>query len=43
MPQFNQEVSARELGQRLFCDLWTINLYFYLILKRKTKGIKQGV
>lgn len=26
----------------MFCDVWTINLYFYLILKRKTKGIKQG-
>lgn len=26
----------------MFCDVWTINLYFYLILKRKTKGIKRG-
>lgn len=43
MPQFNQDVIAHELVQRLFCDIWIIDLYFYLILRRKTKGIKQGV
>lgn len=38
MPQFNQDVIARELGYMRFCDVWTINLHLSLTLKRKTKG-----